>query len=312
MKTKYIISLAIAASFGLTSCLHTAVGDEEFPNEHADVEKLASQFVTQFTYDNGSDHINKIRVYNNTGYSCQLDFMVGKTFLNCGTENYVDVVVPFSGDLIFTATVNAAGKFVTVDVPVHVDNITVELDPHFYWIANGSAEGKTWGWWADENPDGSYSYIDGSWGCVGGGGYGWSATGPNWLCYAIGQTDEWTGQAVTMDEWVKFDLDGGANVTVHYSDGTEKKGTFSIEMTTTPAKQALGWVGVMKIDVPLPHMITGSQVSWYLDIPVNEFDIAMLDEDHLVLIAPGGGGDHILCDPAWATPSTHWTFKQKH
>ena len=311
MKAKYILSFAVVAVMGLTSCLHTSVDDETFVNENTDADKLAAKFADKFTYDNGSDHANKVRVINNTGYACQLDYIVGKTFLNCGKENYVDVVVPFSGDLEFAAKVFAAGKFVDVTIPVHVDNLTYELPQQFTWIADGSADGKVWSWWADQNDDGSYSYIDGSWGPVGGGGYGWSATGPNWLCYGIGQADEWTGQTVTMDEWVKFDLDGGANITVHYSDGTEKKGTFSIEMGTTPAKAALGWVGTMKIDIPLPHQIVDGQASWYLDIPVEAYDIAIFDNDHLVLIAPGGGGDHLLCDPAWATPSTHWTFKPK-
>ena len=113
-----------------------------------------------------------------------------------------------------------------------------------------------------------------------------------------------------MDEWVKFDLDGGPNVTMHYSDGSEKKGTFSLISSTTPEKAALGWVGTMKMTVPLPHQIVDGQSSWYLDLPA-EFDVAMLDDEHLILIAPGGGGAHIICDDSWAISSTHWTFKVK-
>ncbi len=312
MKIKYIGMLAIGVMFGMTSCLDTHVGDdhEAFGNIDADVKEVAAQYASSFSVDNGSNFSNKVRVYNNSGYECRLDYIVGTAMLGCGKDNYMDVIVPFAGDLEFTATMLYNGSFVPVPVPVHVEDLDNELDPLFKALTDGTADGKTWQWWADENPDGSYSYIDGSWGCVGGGGYGWSATGPNWVCYGIGQADEWTGQTVTMDEWVKFDVDGGPNVTVHYSDGTEQKGTFSLISSTTPEKAALGWLGTMKMTVPLPHQIVEGQYSWYLDLPV-EYDVAMLDDEHLILIAPGGGGLHIICDDSWAISSTHWTFKVK-
>lgn len=311
MKAKYIIGMCMAAVLGLSSCLETTVNDDHFPNSTADAEALATQLAPKFSYDNGANHSNKVRVINNSGYDCQLDYIVGKTMIGRGQDNYVDVVVPFAGELTFKALVIADGKLVNVEFPVKVEDMDADLDPLFVCLTDGSAEGKTWEWWATDNGDGSYSYIDGSWGCVGGGGYGWSATGPNWVCYGIGQTDEWTGQKVTMDEWVKFDCDGGPNVTVHYSDGTEAKGTYALTSGTVPEKAALGWVGTVKIDVPLPHQIVAGQDSWYLDIPVAEFDVAMLDDEHLILIAPGGGGAHTICDDSWAISSTHWTFQAK-
>ena len=311
MKTKHILSLAFCALVGLTSCLDTSVADdhEAFANISSDPQKLSQQFASSFSFENGSQHSNKIRVYNNSGYECQLNYIVGTTMLGCGTENYVDVIVPFAGQLEFTATLLCSGTFVPVTIPVVVETIDNELDPLFKALTGGSAEGRTWQWWVGRDyENGNYEYIDGSWGCVGGGGYGWSATGPNWVCYGIGDTDEWTGQTVSMDEWVKFDVDGGPNVTVHYSDGTEKKGTFTLISGTTPEKADLGWIGTMKLSIPLPHQIVDGQESYYLDLPA-EFDVAMLDDEHLILIAPGGGGLHIICDDSWAISSTHWTFQ---
>ena len=304
--------MAVCAMLGMTSCLDTHVSDEHdaFPNTNADVEKLAERYAGTLSYENGANRSNKVKVINNSGYDCRLDYIVGTTMLGHGADNSVEVVVPFSGELMFTATLLCDGAFVPVELPVTVEDLDTDLDPLFVHFTGGAGPGRTWQWWGDENPDGSYSYIDGSWGCVGGGGYGWSATGPNWLCYGIGQNDEWTGQLVSMDEWVKFDLDGGPNVTVHYSDGSEKTGTFSLVPGTTPEKAALGWCATMKMTVPLPHQVVDGQYSWYLDLPA-EFDVVIPDDDHLILIAPGGGGAHDVCDDSWGIPSTHWTFKVK-
>ncbi len=310
MKIRNIAYALLSGAIALTSCLHTEVSDDHdaFAATDANPEEVAARFANAFTYDNGANHSNKIRVYNNSGYACRLDYMVGTEMLDAGKDNYIDVVVPFAGNLTFTATMLYEGLFVPVEIGVRVDDIDTPIDALMQCLTAGSASGRTWGWWADSDGGG---YIDGSWGCVGGGGYGWSATGPNWICYGIGQTDDWTGQLVSMDEWVKFDLDGGPNVTIHYSDGSEKKGTFALQSSTTPDKAALGWVGQLKLDIPLPHQITGDQYSWYLDIPVAYFDVAMLDDEHLILIAPGGGGAHTICDDSWGISSTHWTFKIK-
>lgn len=310
MKAKIIIGMFLAA-VGFVSCIDTQVDSDRLPNTNADKEALAAQFTSKFSVDNGANRSNKIKVTNSCGYDCQLDYITGRVMIGSGADNSVEVIVPFAGELTFTATVIADGTLVDVAIPVLVEDLDQDIDPLFKMLTDGSAEGKTWRWWADDNGDGSYTYIDGSWGCVGGGGYGWSATGPNWVCYGIGQTDEWTGQLVSMDEWVKFDLDGGPNVTVHYSDGTEATGQFTLTSGTTPEKEAIGWVATLKLTVDLPHQINATQSSWYLDIPVAAFDVAMLDEEHLILIAPGGGGAHIICDDSWAISSTHWTFKVK-
>ena len=302
------LAVCFAAALTFSSCMKTTVGNESFPKSAADREALAAQFEGKFQTENGASKSNKIKVINNTGYDCQLDYIVGKVMIGSGADNSAEVIVPFAGELTFSAKVIADGTFVDVTFPVEVETLDNALDPLFVALTNGSAEGKTWRWWADEQPDGSYAYIDGSWGCVGGGGYGWASTGPNWICYGIGQTDEWTGQVVSMDEWVKFDLDGGPNVTMHYSDGTEAKGQFTLISGTTADKAALGWIATMKLTVELPHQIKAGQSSWYLDIPVAAFDVAMLDDEHLILIAPGGGA-HIICDDSWGIPSTHWTFK---
>lgn len=233
MKTKYILGIALAVALGMSSCTEVSDDHDAFKGIGSDPEEVAARYASAFTYDNGSNHSNKITVINNSGYACRLDYMVGTTMLNCGTENKVEVVVPFAGELTFTATMLYDGEFVPVQIPVRVDDIDTPIDPLMQCLTAGTAEGRTWEWWADGNGGG---YIEGSWGCVGGGGYGWSATGPNWI----------------------------------FVDG---------------------------------------QYSWYLDIPVAYFDVAMLDDEHLILIAPGGGGAHTICDDSWAISSTHWTFQ---
>ncbi|MCD7795654.1 MAG: hypothetical protein LUH46_12460 [Alistipes sp.] len=313
MKIKSLSVCCAAAVLMFSSCIQTQVGDEHFSHTDSDKEALAEKLTPKFSVENGDNKSNKVRVINHSGYDCQLDYIVGKVMMGHGKDNWVDVIIPFPGEMDFSALIIADGTFVDVTIPVEVQDLDHEIDPLFVALTDfgKSEEGKTWQWWADDNGNGSYSYIDGSWGCVGGGGYGWSATGPNWVCYAIGQADEWTGQVVSMDEWIRFDLNGGPNVTVHYSDGTEAQGTFSLTPGTTARKQSLGWVATMKLSVELPHQIKPGQASWYLDIPVAEFDVAMLDNEHLILIAPGGGGAHTICDPGWGVPSTHWTFKAK-
>lgn len=310
MKTKNLLYLGIVAAVGLTSCLHTSVDDDVFPNENADAAAFAEQLSTKFTAENGTNHSNKVRVFNNSGYDCQLDYIVGKVIIGSGKDNFVDVVVPFAGNLTFTAKVIGNGLLFDVEIPVLVEDLDTDLDPLFIALTDGPGDGKTWEWWANKNPDGSYSYIDGSWGCVGGGGYGHSATGPNWVCYGIGQVDEWTGQLVSMDEWIKFDLNGGPNVTVHYSDGSESTGTFVLNPGTTEEKAEVGWIATMKLTVLLPHQVSGDQYSWYLEEAPAAFDVAMLDDEHLILIAPGSSST-IFKDPAWAGASTHWTFQAK-
>lgn len=309
MKMKHIfLSVAAAGVVMFTSC-EASVGHDEMFHPEGSPEAMAQVFASQFTYDNGSNHSNSVRVFNNTGYDCQLDYIVGKIIIGSGKSNYVDVVVPFAGNLTFVATVMSEGMLVDVDIPILVEDLDTELDPLFKALTNGTSEGKTWTWWAYDNGDGTYTYIDGSWGCFGGGGYGWSNTGPNWECFGIGDWEYFTGAQVTMDEWVKFDCNGGPNVTVCNSDGTVTTGTFTITNGTTPEKAAVGWVGTLKLTTPLPHQGPDDLYTWYIAKPVKEYDVAMLDDEHLILIAPGDLA--IFCDEAWASGSAHWTFKVK-
>lgn len=316
MKKLNIMCFGVCAVLGLSSCIHTQVDDAHDAFKGigtGDSEALQAKFADAFTYDNGANHSNGVRIYNNSGYDAQVDFVMDIAMVS-GTapDNYVDIITPFAGDVQMKATViYDNGALVTVPFSVHVETIDNPIDPIVVLLTGGSAEGRTWQWWVgDDYENGNYSYIEGSWGCVGGGGYGWSATGPNWLCYGIGDTDEWTGQKVTMDEWVKFDIDGGPNCTVHYSDGTEARGTYVIKSGTTPVKEAHGWVGQLKLnDVLLPHQVNSSQYSWYLSPSIQWFDVAMLDDEHLIIIGEGDGA--IVDDPNWGSGCTHWTFQVK-
>ena len=110
MKIQSIISLGVALGIGLSSCIHTQVDDnhEAFKNQmlsDSQKEALSQQFAAAFRYENGENHSNKVTVINNSGYDCRLDYMVGTLMLGSGKDNTVDVVVPFAGDLTFTATV---------------------------------------------------------------------------------------------------------------------------------------------------------------------------------------------------------------
>ena len=145
---------------------------------------------------------------------------------------------------------------------------------------------------------------DGSWGCYGAGGYGWSNLGPNWDCIGIGDSN---GPA-TVDpaEYITFDLNGGANATFHRADGTEVKGTFTFTIGTTSEKAGQGWFGTLELhgtNIPAPYIYYGQSPT------SGKYDIAQFTDSELILIEPDPGA--LFCDPAWASCSTHWCFKAR-
>lgn len=301
MKNKYLSFLGgclLAAS--MNSCLDASVDDDSLGTMVPAEEIVANLDVHGITP--GS---NKVVIKNNNlGVGGMWDYLVGVTTAPCDT-----VLIPFLGEqtLKFYATCGAGQ--VVVEKTVQIDVIDYPLDPSWAMLAGEGAEGKTWIW--DPNP------ARGSWGCYGAGGYGWSADAPNWGCTGIGGASD-AGVSVSDKEYITFDLNGGANATLHKADGTEVKGAFTFAMGTTTEKGALkplfrngtatgqGWVGTLTLKgVSLPsgfNYYTGEASS-------GKYDIAVFSSNELVLIEPDAGA--VLCDINWSSVSTHWCLVAK-
>ncbi len=284
-------------AFTMQSCLDASVDDDSLGTVASAEEIAANLDVHGITP--GS---NKVIIKNNNkGIGGMWDYLVGVSTAPCDT-----VLIPFTGEQTLKFYATCGGGQVVVEKKVTIDKIDYPLDPSWFMLAGEGGNGKTWKW--DPNPG------RGSWGCYGAGGYGWSADVPNWSCTPLGETAP-NGAKVDANEWITFDLKGGANATLHKADGTEVKGTFSFTMGTSSAKAALkpkyrdgketgtGWVGSLVLKgVTLPAGViyyTGTASS-------GSYDIAVFNDHEMVLIEPDAGSASILCDPAWASSSTHW------
>lgn len=286
-------------AFTMVSCLDASVDDDSLGSVATAEEIAANLDVHGITP--GSNKV--ILKNNNKGIAGMWDYLAGVTTSPCDT-----VLIPFTGEQTLKFYATCGGGQVLVEKKVTIDKIDYPLDPCWFMLAGEGGNGKTWKW--DPNPGRSGS------GCYGAGGYGWSADVPNWGGVALGGTAT-NGAKVDANEWITFDLKGGANATLHKADGTEVKGSFSLTMGTSSAKAALkpkyrdgtetgqGWVGTLQLKgVTLPAGViyyTGAASS-------GSYDIAVFSDHEMVLIEPDGGSSSILCDPAWATSSTHWCF----
>jgi len=301
MKNKYLSFLgSCLLAISMVSCLDASVDNDSLGTVVSAEEIAAHLDVHGITP--GS---NKVIIKNNNKeIGGMWDYLVGVTTAQCDT-----VLIPFLGEqkLKFYATCGAGQ--VIVEKKVQINVIDYPLDPSWAILAGKGTDGKTWVW--DPNPG------RGSWGCYGAGGYGWSADVPNWSCTAIGDTSP-QGVAVSANEYITFDLNGGANATLHKADGTEIKGSFAFSMGTSADKAALkpsyrdgtptgkGWVGTLTLKgVSLP-----SGFNYYTGAPSRgTFDIAVFGDKEMVLIEPDAGA--VLCDPNWSSVSTHWCFVAK-
>ena len=126
------------------------------------------------------------------------------------------------------------------------------------------------------------------------------------------------GMGTTGDSSPLYIIDGlvgGANVSFHHHDGTITKGTFSFNSSVSTERAALepcfrngeptgqGWVGSLTIS---GTTIPCGELQWGMGPAREEFEIAVLSADEMILIQ--WMGSPILCDPDWATGSTHWCF----
>lgn len=285
--------------FTMMSCLQASVDDDTLGSVATAEEIAANLDVHGITP--GS---NKVVIKNNNhGIGGMWDYLVGVSTAQCDT-----VLIPFTGEQTLKFYATCAGGQVVVEKKVNIDKIDYPLDPSWFMLAGEGGNGKTWKW--DPNPG------RGSWGCYGAGGYGWSADVPNWGCAALGATAD-NGAKIDENEYITFDLKGGANATLHKADGTEVKGSFSFTLGTSSAKAVLktkyrdgtetgkGWVGTLVLkNVTLPaglHYYDGTASS-------GSYDIAVFADHEMVLIEPDAGSAAVLCDPNWATTSTHWCF----
>lgn len=278
-----IITVALMA-LTLSSCLEAAVDNDSLGDVLTAEEIAANLDIHGITP--GS---NKVVIKNNNkGVGGMWDYLVGVSTAQCDT-----VLIPFLGEQTLTFYATCGGGQVVVKKTVQIDVIDYPLDPAWTMLAGEGTEGKSWYWNAN--------YPSGSWGCYGAGGYGWSNLGPNWSCTGIGESNGHT--TVNPSEYITFDLNGGANATLHRADGSTVKGSFAFSMTTTPEKAGVGWVGTLTLKgTSLPCGFT------YYDggESTGTYDIALFNDKEIILIEPDPGA--IFCDPAWASCSTHWCF----
>ena len=252
-----------------------------------------------FTDQPGS---NMVILKNNTpGVIPSWHTSMGDSKRQCDT-----IIAPCLGEFTVEFTGWAGGgPTETVTRSVKIEKMTYPTDEWYSIFAGTSVEGKKWVW--DPNPG------RGSWGPYGSGGYGYSPDVPNWGCYAIGE------HIVYSDEYLVFDLNGGANVTYYKHDGTTEKGSFAFKKgisgpggnlanfsSGTPSfrngeSTGLPWVGTLTIK---GCSIPAGQLEWGAGPAREEFEIAVLSPDEMILVQN-------MYDAAWATDwggSTHWCF----
>ena len=287
---KLLIYSATALALALTSCLQAHVSDDPM-GEILSPEQLDIEVTTDKP---GSNMV--IMRCNTPGVIPYWTTPTGKSTRVCDT-----IIAPFTGEfkVQFTALCGG-GAAETIEKSVTIDRFDYDIDPWYVLLAgeNGS---KKWVW--DPNPGRGGS------GCYGAGGYGWSPDVPNWGGVNIGD------DGVFADEYIEFDLNGGANVTLHRHDGTEQKGTFAFNKNVSSDRAALtpcfrngeptgqGWLGSIIIS---GTTVPCGELQWGMGPARDEFEIAVLSDDEMVLIQ--WMGSPILCDPDWATGSTHWCF----
>ncbi len=246
---------------------------------------IISENELNLTVKNVEEGGNEILLENNTpGVGSLWDYGINKSTLARQV-----IVLPFMGTIDISFTGICDGGTVTATRTVEVTKITKPIDEEWILFTNGSVEGKTWVW--DDASGAAY-------GC---GGYGYSVL-PDWGGSVIGDETPAAGLLNGEDE-MSFDLDGGANFTLHLADGTEKKGSFVFDMTKTKGDWSIGTLEFKGATIPCAYDYYDGGDEIY------SFDILKLTEDELVLswAAPGA----LFQDPDWGTLATYWCFKRK-
>lgn len=273
---KHLFRYIIAAAVTVTAC-EPIVKDIPMGGVVAQEDLILS-----VTNENGG---NKIRMENKTpGVGSLWDWGIGKS-----TYSVCETILPYTGEVTINFTGICDGGTVSTTCTVNIDKITEKIPEEWYLFANGSSEGKEWTW-NDES----------DW-CYGTGSYGWE-TSPDWDSWAVGDTPD-VGE-ISMDDYIKFDLDGGANFT-SYVDGVETKGTFVFDMTAGTEGYSIGTLTLYDASVLLPVDGYEGEGAGIL----SKFDIIELTDDTMVLAAALDG--QIFQDENWNSYATYWNFKKK-
>ena len=231
-----------------------------------------------------------VLVNNNKGIGGMWDYNVGVSNRQRDT-----VIVPFLGEQVIKFYATCDTEIVQVEKKVSVSKIEFASDPLWTKVAGTTADGITWKW---------NTTLENS-GCYGAGGYGWSPVYPDWNSVSEGKGD-WSDVEVYPDEYIKLDMNGGANVTFYKHGGGTEKGSFSVSSAIAEEKAAIGWLGTITFrgaTVPSPY-------TYYGNTPEGPtFEIAKLTATEMVLVQADADQAGIFCDPNWASASTHWCFK---
>lgn len=284
----YTLPLAILAATGCNDDNYDDVLNETYTADDLNIEVVCE-----------TPGSNMVIVRNHTkGVIPYWSSSMGISHRECDT-----IIAPFLGEFkVEFCGYGGGGITPTISRTVTIERMDYPTDEWYGLFAGSGTEGKKWVWDPAPNAGGR-----GGWGCYGAGGYGHAKDTPDWSCDGIG-----SGK-VYADEYITFDLNGGANATLHKHDGTLVKGTFAFSKGTTADKAALeprfrngqptgqGWLGTLTLTGVTPP----AGYNYYTGMPCGPtFDIAVLSETELLLIQPDEGA--ILCDPGWASVSTHW------
>ena len=189
------------------------------------------------------------------------------------------VLLPFLGEHKITFTGLCAGGTVTTTRTVKIDRIDHALAPEWALLAGTEKEGKTWVWdnegliWGD----GGYLYD----------------IAPMWS--GLSAEDMESKFPEDFAQSITFDLNGGANFTKKKANGTiVEKGSFSLDLSRSIPNgyNTAEWsTALIKInEATVMHGISPNEGN----TTIHQFEVMLLDKDHLVLaypeqgISPGG------------------------
>ena len=218
--------------------------------------------------------------------------------MGISTSAHDTVLVSATGDLIVTFTgLNANGSIITKDIPVTVDAIIFQVVGMDLLIGDGS---KTWVWdeFTNERDFGGTAIFPYGIGGV------WpddtSANGdksPAWWGLTFGNPDFFEDDAT-----MTFALnDDGAVFVKTLANGTEKKGSFSFNLSKGFMDWSKGILSLKGATIPHPVSMNNPAGDAY------EFYILALEEDQLVLAT--GTGNTIVKNPQGEV--NIWMFRPK-
>lgn len=237
----------------------------------------------------------KIEVYTTTEGGNQI-VMANETPLVGNFWDYIvstsvrqrdTVLLPFLGEQVITFTGLCAGGTITATRTVRVDKIDHAVAPEWALLAGTDKKGKTWIW-------------DNEGLIWGNGGYLYDIA-PMW--YGLSADDMKRDFPEDFTQSITFDLNGGANFTRKAANGTDiEKSKFSLDLSRSIPNgyNTAEWsTALLKINnATVMHGISPNEGN----APVHQFEVILLDENHLVLAYP---------EPGISPGGTCWYWKFK-